>query len=67
MNIYNYLLYHIVIIKNKDYTNGGEIEIRTLAGLASPNGFQDHPLQPLGYFSKKMVDPAGLEPATTRL
>lgn len=32
---------------------GGEIGIRTLAGLASPNGFQDRPLQPLGYFSVK--------------
>ncbi len=28
--------------------NGGELEIRTLAGLASPIGFQDRPLQPLG-------------------
>ena len=27
---------------------GGELEIRTLAGLASPIGFQDRPLQPLG-------------------
>ncbi len=34
-----------------DGDNGGEIGIRTLAGLASPNGFQDRPLQPLGYFS----------------
>ena len=34
-----------------EYANGGEIGIRTLAGLASPNGFQDRPLQPLGYFS----------------
>ena len=28
--------------------DGGELEIRTLAGLASPIGFQDRPLQPLG-------------------
>ena len=27
---------------------GGELEIRTPAGLASPIGFQDRPLQPLG-------------------
>ena len=30
------------------FSNGGELEIRTLAGLASPIGFQDRPLQPLG-------------------
>lgn len=35
------------------FIRGGEIGIRTLAGLASPNGFQDRPLQPLGYFSVK--------------
>ena len=27
---------------------GGELGIRTLAGLASSIGFQDRPLQPLG-------------------
>lgn len=43
---------------------GGEIEIRTLAGLAPPNGFQDHPLQPLGYFST-MVHLSGFEPASS--
>ncbi len=31
--------------------NGGGIEIRTLAGLAPTIGFQDRPLQPLGYAS----------------
>ena len=27
---------------------GGELEIRTLAGLSPPAGFQDQSLQPLG-------------------
>lgn len=45
---------------------GGSIEIRTLAGLAPPIGFQDRPLQPLGYTSL-LVDPSGLEPETSRL
>ena len=31
--------------------NGGERGIRTLARLAPTIGFQDRPLQPLGYFS----------------
>ncbi len=30
------------------FSNGGELGIRTLAGLASSIGFQDRPLQPLG-------------------
>ena len=32
-------------------STGGEIEIRTLAGIAPPDGFQDRSLEPLGYFS----------------
>ena len=46
---------------------GGETGIRTLARLASASGFQDRSLQPLGYFSIKLVDPVGLEPTTNRL
>ena len=33
------------------YLSGGRTGIRTLAGLASSIGFQDRPLQPLGYSS----------------
>ena len=33
------------------FFNGGSTEIRTQAGLAPPIGFQDRPLQPLGYAS----------------
>ncbi len=51
--------------------HGGGGGIRTPARLAAPLGFQDRPLQPLGYSSKKatiiMVDLVGLEPTTGRL
>ncbi len=48
------------------FLDGGSTEIRTQAGLASPIGFQDRPLQPLGYASV-LVDPIGLEPITNQL
>ena len=48
--------------------NGGGGGIRTPAGCNTPGGFQDRSLQPdLGTPPNKMVDPAGLEPATDRL
>ena len=47
---------------------GGGRGIRTPARFDPPLGFQDRPLQPdLGIPPMKMVDPAGLEPATDRL
>ena len=41
----------ITLILSVKFANGGGIEIRTLAGLAPTIGFQDRPLQPLGYAS----------------
>ena len=44
--------------------NGGGEEIRTLAGVAPTIGFQDRPLQPLGYASALLVVHGGFEPPT---
>jgi hypothetical protein len=47
---------------------GGGRGIRTPAGCYTPVGFQDRSLQPdLGIPPTRLVDPAGLEPATDRL
>lgn len=45
--------------------DGGNGRVRTPAPLAWPPGFQNRPLQPLGYVSK--VPAAGVEPAIHRL
>ncbi len=37
---------------HRPFNDGGGIGIRTLAPLTRPIGFQDRPLQPLGYSSK---------------
>ena len=47
--------------------NGGGLEIRTLARLAPTIGFQDRPLQPLGYASRALVVHRRLERRTWRL